>query len=370
MSCYPEPNSHIRSKVKVVLELTNYATKKELDHAPGVDTSDLAAKKGFIALKAEVDKLNINKLTNVPTSLNNLKAKVDDLDVGKLKTVPVDLKKLSNVVDNEVVKNIKLNILKTEVNSLGKKIPDTTTLIHINQYNTDKQNLEKKIRDVDKKVPDTSGLVTTTVLNTKISEVQNKIPDTSGLVATTVLNTKISEVENKIPSVSGLVKKTDYDAKTKDIEGKYFTTADDYNKFTSNMLHVKIKQRKLVNKSDIDKKLINIRKLHIEAGKKLTDLTKKVPQLSEKGYDFLLGRMYFTGNDGYQNFLVFAPILSSIILYSNIKVTDWMSTRISSEKIKPFDTGLELTMSNLANGRVNLKFNNSVLVQKSVSFLK
>ena len=55
-------------------------------------TSDLAAKKDFIALKAEVDKLNINKLANVPTSLNNLKTKVDDLDVGKLKTVPVDLK--------------------------------------------------------------------------------------------------------------------------------------------------------------------------------------------------------------------------------------------------------------------------------------
>ena len=46
-------------------------------------------------MKAEVDKLGINKLVNVPTSLNNLKTKVDDLDVGKLKTVPVDLKKLS-----------------------------------------------------------------------------------------------------------------------------------------------------------------------------------------------------------------------------------------------------------------------------------
>ena len=55
------------------------------------------------------------------------------------------------------------------------KIPDATTIIHINQYNTDKQNLEKKIGDVDKKIPDTSGLVTTTVLNTKISEVEKNI---------------------------------------------------------------------------------------------------------------------------------------------------------------------------------------------------
>ena len=28
MRYYPEPDSHIRDKVKIVLELTNYATKK------------------------------------------------------------------------------------------------------------------------------------------------------------------------------------------------------------------------------------------------------------------------------------------------------------------------------------------------------
>ena len=43
-------------------------------------------------------------------------------------------------MDNEVVKNIKFNTLKTKVNNIEKKkkIPDSTTLIHINQYNTDK----------------------------------------------------------------------------------------------------------------------------------------------------------------------------------------------------------------------------------------
>ena len=71
-------------------------------------------------MKAEVDKLDINKLVNVPTSLSNLKTKVDDLDVDKLKTCPIDLKKLSDVVDNEVIKNTKFNRLKTKVNSLGK----------------------------------------------------------------------------------------------------------------------------------------------------------------------------------------------------------------------------------------------------------
>ena len=65
----------------------------------------------YIALKVEADKLDINKLTNISTTLNNLKTKVHDLDLGKLKTVPVDLKKLSDVVDNEVVKNTKFSTL-------------------------------------------------------------------------------------------------------------------------------------------------------------------------------------------------------------------------------------------------------------------
>ena len=68
-----------------------------------------------MALKAEVDKLDINKLMNVPTSLNNLKTKVDDLDV------PIDLKILIDIVDNDVVKNTKCNTLQTKVNSLEKK---------------------------------------------------------------------------------------------------------------------------------------------------------------------------------------------------------------------------------------------------------
>ena len=75
--------------------------KKELEHASGVDTSNLAIKKYFITLKAEVDKLDINELVNGLTSFNNLKTKVDNLVVGKLKTVPIDLKKIRDVVDKK-----------------------------------------------------------------------------------------------------------------------------------------------------------------------------------------------------------------------------------------------------------------------------
>ena len=48
MSYYPEPDSYIRDKVKVMLDFSNYAIKKELQHATGIDTSDLAAKKMFL----------------------------------------------------------------------------------------------------------------------------------------------------------------------------------------------------------------------------------------------------------------------------------------------------------------------------------
>ena len=81
MNYCPEQGSHIRDNVKVVLDMSNYATKKELKHATCTDTSDLAAKRDFIALKAEVYKLEIAKLVNVPTSLNNLATKLEDLDV-------------------------------------------------------------------------------------------------------------------------------------------------------------------------------------------------------------------------------------------------------------------------------------------------
>ena len=269
MSYYPEPDSYMRNKVKVVLDLSNYTTKKVLDHAKGVDTSGLTAKKDFIVLKAEDD-----KLTNVPTSLNNLIAKLDDLDVGKFKTVPLDLKIGSDVLANEGVKNTKFNTLKTKVNSSETKIPDATSLIHIDRYNLDKHALEKKIEDIDKKT-DTSGLVTETTLHTKISEVENKIPDTSSLVATTVLNKIITEIENEIPN-----------------HDKYITTPE-FNKLTAEHFAARLKQSDLVIRTDFDNKgeLLEIKQKNLEVQKKLDNLITR-------NYKFFLGRIYFTRNDG------------------------------------------------------------------------
>ena len=84
-------------------------------------------------MKAETDKLDINKLVNVPTSLNNWKTKVDVLDVGELQIVLICFKKLSHSVNNEVMEKTVNNKLKAKVNKLNKKVLDATTLIDINR---------------------------------------------------------------------------------------------------------------------------------------------------------------------------------------------------------------------------------------------
>ena len=96
-----EPDSHIRDKVKVIQDLTNYAAKSNQNMRHLLINLIQLLKK----MKIEVEKLVINRLLNVPTNQNDLNAKLDDLDVGKFKTFPVDLKILSNVVDKKILQN-------------------------------------------------------------------------------------------------------------------------------------------------------------------------------------------------------------------------------------------------------------------------
>ena len=92
-------------------------------------------------------------------------------------------------------------------------------------------------------------------------------------------------------------------------------------------------------------------------------------QKCQKKNDFLLGRIYFTGDDGYHNFSVFAPMLCSRLLDSNKKVTKWILTGITSEKNKPFDRNFEPTMSNFANDTVILKFKKLCFSPKRFVFI-
>ena len=71
---FPEPKS-LGGKVKVELDLSNYATKTDLNNATGVYTYLLLKKTDLANLKSNLDKLDTDKLKNVPTNLSNLKSR-------------------------------------------------------------------------------------------------------------------------------------------------------------------------------------------------------------------------------------------------------------------------------------------------------
>ena len=53
-------------KSKIEIDLSNYATKKDVNDITHVDTSNFALKTNLSSLKTEVDKLDIDKLATVP----------------------------------------------------------------------------------------------------------------------------------------------------------------------------------------------------------------------------------------------------------------------------------------------------------------
>ena len=124
-SIYPKPYEPFRGDINVKKDLSDYATKADLKNATDIDTSKLAAKSDLASLKAGVDKLDADKLKNVPTNLSYLKSQVDKSDTGKLKTTPVNLSKLSNAVKNDVVKK---DVYNAKIKNIEDKIPDIINL--------------------------------------------------------------------------------------------------------------------------------------------------------------------------------------------------------------------------------------------------
>ena len=155
MSYYP-PYKSSSNNIKVELDLTNYATKTDLNNITHVDVSSFASKINLAALRTEVDKL----------------------DIDKLKTAPVDLAKLPNAVENDLVKK---TVYNTKVTSIGGQLAgitkntidkladitklkaiDTNSFVIKTKLASDVTTLENKIDTVDKKTPDISGLATKT----------------------------------------------------------------------------------------------------------------------------------------------------------------------------------------------------------------
>ena len=215
MSQYFPPYNNSGENIKVELDLSNYATKKDIKSITHVDTSSYALKTNLAALKTEVDKI----------------------DTDKLKTVPDDLAKLSNVVKNDVVKKTTYNTLKNKVDAI-----DTSVFVTRTKFTTDTNALDDKIGKVEKRIPDIRGLATKSSVTgliteqedytdkvkkkipdisgltrkTELTAVENKIPDVSGLAAASAL----TAVEIKIPDITSLITKTDFNAKLKNISDR------------------------------------------------------------------------------------------------------------------------------------------------------
>ena len=90
---FPKSFRSFGGNINVKVDLSNYATKTDLENVTYADTSRFALK----------------------TNLANLKTEVEKLEIDKLASVPVDLTKLSDVVQNDVVKKTKYNTDKTEL---------------------------------------------------------------------------------------------------------------------------------------------------------------------------------------------------------------------------------------------------------------
>ena len=79
---FPKPYESFGGDINVKFDLSNYATKTDLKNVTHIVTSSFAVK----------------------TNLANLKAEVDKLDINKLAPVSVDLSKLSDALKNDVAK--------------------------------------------------------------------------------------------------------------------------------------------------------------------------------------------------------------------------------------------------------------------------
>ena len=194
MSQYFPPYNNSSENIKVELDLSNYATKKDINDITHVDVSGFASKTNLAALKTEVDKI----------------------DADKLKTVPVDLAKLSNVVNDDVVIKTDYNtkvtsienqiagVTKNTLDNLGDitklKAVDTSNFVLKTKLASDVTTLENKIETVDKKIPDISGLATKTSLTSYLQ--------------TATFNSKVIEVENKIKSADIIAKSANTKANT------------------------------------------------------------------------------------------------------------------------------------------------------------
>ena len=164
----------------VNLDLEGFATKDNLKSITHVDTSLFASKINLSLLKAEVDKL----------------------DIPKLSTVPANLSKLTKYLQEDFTEKADFSALEKKVTDNKTNNDNLSTAVQNNHLTTASSinNLKTKFDGIDltKYVLKRTKYVLKSSYDDKIGNLELKIPDISGLLATNTFNSKVTEIENKI----------------------------------------------------------------------------------------------------------------------------------------------------------------------------
>ena len=96
-------------------------------------------------------------------------------------------------------------------------------------------------------------------------------------------------------------------------------------------------------KNDFDNKLTSFNRQITSNKTKHLEVQIKLNSIITKDYNFFLGRIYFTSNDGSPNTFVYQPALATLELKKN-KGTDyvlsWKSKGVFNSKLKPLRNAL------------------------------
>ena len=355
MSYYP-PYKSSSNNIKVELDLTNYATKTDLNNITHVDTSSFASKTNLAALKTEVHKI----------------------DIDKLKTAPVDLAQLTNAVQNDLVKktvyNTKVTSIEGQLAGLTKNtidnLADITKLKAIDtsfvlkmKLASDVTTLENKIDTVNKKIPDISGLATKTSLNaylqtstfnSKVTEVENKIKaaDISAKSANTKANTIRSDL-------TAYAKKTNVATDITAIKNDYVTNAS----LTSQLNDLK-SQHIATEVTGIDNKTKKNASDILALKNKLTQKEDTINE-NERGFSFNRGFFFYVD----RSYLVYDCKMGSFGFGSK-DISEWKSTGIYNYSSRSNMNALANSKNDLPNlkndGRMHLYLSDNHFQQNKV----
>ena len=312
---YYAPYESSSNNIKVELDLTNYATKTDLNNITHADTTRFASKTNLAALKTEKDKI----------------------DIDKLKTAPTDLAKLTNAVENDLVEKIVYNtkvtsiegqiagLTKNAIDNLADitklKAIDTNSFVLKTKLVSDVTTLENKIDTVDKKIPDISGLATkasltsylqTATFNSKVTEVENKIKATDIIAKSS--NTKVNTIRSDLTAYA---KKADVATDITAIKNDYVTNAS----LTSQLNDLK-SQHIATEVTGIDNKTKKNARDILALENKLTQKEDTINE-NERGLSFNRGFFFYMD----QSYLVYDCKMRSFQFTSN-KISTWKSTGI------------------------------------------